>query len=380
MAKPTNLFEYLDGTLTSPLFLAGAGLASGEGFGGAMQGMKMGLGAQEARQKQQQQQQLTQTLNDPTAFQGVPPEIMRLAQATRDPSALNSFLQKKHDPMGGLNRQLAEAKLKNLQQGGEAPSNVREWKYFNSLSPEDQQKYLRMKRAEHWRDTGTEWVLPNAANPTERSASIPKDIIGRETQEKVGAAQGAFIAAYPKLQMAQQSLEEKNKLVSGYIQDARKLVKESNWATGLSGALAKNVPGTPAFRLNNLIKTIKGNIGFDTLQQMRAESPTGGALGQVAVQELEYLQGVLGSLEQAQNAKDIDTILENIDNFMARSAERRRQALAIDMERFGSGGQTGQAPGAGARSATNLGAPGGPPAQGTAPQRFKYNPQTGELE
>ena len=54
----------------------------------------------------------------------------------------------------------------------------------------------------------------------------------------------------------------------------------------------------------------KANIGFDRLQRMRDESPTGGALGQVAVKELDALQASLGSLDTSQSS---DQLLRNLE-------------------------------------------------------------------
>lgn len=71
--------------------------------------------------------------------------------------------------------------------------------------------------------------------------------------------------------------------------------------TGTIGAIARNIPGTGGFNLNKTVDAIKANIGFAELQAMREASPTGGALGQVAVQELSMLQSVLGSLDTAQS-------------------------------------------------------------------------------
>jgi len=71
--------------------------------------------------------------------------------------------------------------------------------------------------------------------------------------------------------------------------------------TGPVGAIARNIPGTGGYNLNKTIDAIKANIGFGELQAMREASPTGGALGQVAVQELNMLQSVLGSLDTAQS-------------------------------------------------------------------------------
>jgi hypothetical protein len=47
---------------------------------------------------------------------------------------------------------------------------------------------------------------------------------------------------------------------------------------------------------------------------MRDESPTGGALGQVAVQELEALQASLGSLNTSQSSDQLLRNLERLEN------------------------------------------------------------------
>jgi hypothetical protein len=72
-----GFFDGLEERITSPLFLAGAGLLSGEGFGGAMQGLQMGTGLQRQRQKQQAFQQLT----GPGGMAGIDPNVLKLAQA-----------------------------------------------------------------------------------------------------------------------------------------------------------------------------------------------------------------------------------------------------------------------------------------------------------
>ena len=80
--------------------------------------------------------------------------------------------------------------------------------------------------------------------------------------------------------------------------------------TGVTGEVASKIPGSMRRSAEGLVSTIKANIGFDRLSQMRAESPTGGALGNITEQELAYLQSVLGSINLDQNPK---TLLENLD-------------------------------------------------------------------
>lgn len=83
------------------------------------------------------------------------------------------------------------------------------------------------------------------------------------------------------------------------VDDVIREAKSNWWATGAPGAVASQVPGTPAFDMRLRVDTIKANIAFDALQRMRAASPTGGALGQVAVEELRQLQNSLAATSNA---------------------------------------------------------------------------------
>lgn len=94
------------------------------------------------------------------------------------------------------------------------------------------------------------------------------------------------------------------------VTDASALV--GGMTTGLVGKAQSYVPGTSAYNLNQRLLTVKANLGFDRLQQMRDASPTGGALGQVAVQELNALQSTIGSLEIGQSKEELKKNLDKI--------------------------------------------------------------------
>lgn len=85
---------------------------------------------------------------------------------------------------------------------------------------------------------------------------------------------------------------------------------------GVAGAL--NIPGTDGRNLEEALKTIKANLGFDRLQQMRDASKTGGALGQVAVKELEALQASIASLDRGQSPDTLRRNLEDIKFYYTR--------------------------------------------------------------
>lgn len=81
---------------------------------------------------------------------------------------------------------------------------------------------------------------------------------------------------------------------------------------GVVGLAQSKIPGTEAYDYNQLLDTIEANIAFEELTQMRAASPTGGALGQVSERELALLSRVKGSLgigqSKEQRKENIDAI------------------------------------------------------------------------
>ena len=111
--------------------------------------------------------------------------------------------------------------------------------------------------------------------------------------------------------------------------------------TGKAAELYMTAPdvltaNSPAQGLRANILTIQGIIGFERLQRMRAESETGGALGQVAVQELIALQGTLGNLNLLAPKEDILERLRDIKDIYNRNMNIiRDQYTPEDLARFG---------------------------------------------
>ena len=89
---------------------------------------------------------------------------------------------------------------------------------------------------------------------------------------------------------------------------------------GIGGAFMSTIPGSEAVDLQENLLTIKANIGFNELTQMRKDSPTGGALGQVSDMENKALQAARASLEQkqspAQLRKNLNIIKESYTRWM----------------------------------------------------------------
>lgn len=126
------------------------------------------------------------------------------------------------------------------------------------------------------------------------------------------------------------------KSVLDTVGDAKKLV---GFSTAGLGSWTASLPATDARDLAAKLETIKANLGFDRLQQMREASPTGGALGQVAVQELVALQSTVASLDQGQSPAQLRQSLDKVEQHYKRWLE------TVD---------TGGAPGVGAATEPSL--------------------------
>ena len=166
-----------------------------------------------------------------------------------------------------------------------------------------------------------------SAPPTGYRYNITDNADGSQTIEAVvidGTPQAQELEAQQKAVKAgrRNKIDKLMSVVNPAIDEAIRIAEDpENWATGKSGAfidlLGKAtggvaVAGTSRLALNEQLTTVKANIGFDKLQKMRDESPTGGALGQVAIQELYALQNSLAPLNPDQDSADLVRSLEAV--------------------------------------------------------------------
>lgn len=311
-------------------------------------------------------------------------EDQRYSQRTADQRAFTA-------EQNALNRQASAARANRPAQ---APSTVQEWQYFSSLGPEDQQRYLAMKRNPQFLNLGDQMLRPDVLNPGQTvdargvgvapetkitdgqiitapgvPGAVPAGFPGQGGQggqvPQVGMQQGGLA---PPQQQAQQPggpliqrlpptpeqvrkqaetqrlANEKLAIVNqkfDQIQDSL----ESAWlpTTGLvGGQLLSNFGGTSAGNIAADLDTIKSIIGFRELQAMRDASPTGGALGQVSEMENRLLQAQLGSLLQSQTEDQFRRNLAGARDALGRIinegiSEQEAMARLIEMGQRGQG-------------------------------------------
>lgn len=119
----------------------------------------------------------------------------------------------------------------------------------------------------------------------------PADVKMQEKNDKTAATDASKV--------------RKADLISQDIDRAVEMAKDY-WVipnTGV-GSVLSAIPGTKAHDLSRMLDGVKARIGFDSLQEMRDNSPTGGALGQVSEMENRLLQATFGSLEQSQSEEE----------------------------------------------------------------------------
>lgn len=184
-------------------------------------------------------------------------------------------------------------------------------------------------------------TLPSGGNaPSSSSANIPSPPPGLSPKAaqafqsgfatQAGKDAAKYKTAFPKAKSNLSSKVEQSSLVNDTIDQVADQANDNWWATGAPASVAMHIPGSGAYDMARNIETIKANIGFDKLQQMRDNSPTGGALGQVSEMENRLLQSTIANLDQSQSREQFLTNLQKVKDQYAKSTERLKQAYATD--------------------------------------------------
>jgi hypothetical protein len=309
----------------------GAGGAEVEGIGGAM--VSAAPNAQGGNSFMLRQGQ-------PSSF--MPPSVARApaAQAPSGPSAAAmKFLQDGIDPNITAPAPMRQPVVAAAPQPVAQPAQPAP----NALQQAQQEYQARMTAMTAPRPSKPNLGTDQEMGPDGRARYIP----GSE-----GEMKARDLADKAKLR--QRNAAENARSVIGFIDDA--IPNVNRLTAGLGAAAFSKLPGTSAKDLATKLDSIKANIGFDRLQQMRQESPTGGALGQVAVKELDFLQSVRGSLDNWQSreelTKNLGLVKKSYERFLMANAGfdpdtaegRKAFYQASEGQPIGSTGSTGSNP------------------------------------
>lgn len=149
----------------------------------------------------------------------------------------------------------------------------------------------------------------------------------------VGSEEGKGFANLGKLEASARTFNEKGSSVLAKIEEI--LPRVNNLTAGFGGTMLSAIPQTAARDLQRELDTVLANVGFDELQEMRNNSPTGGALGQVTEREIAFLQALKSNLQQDQSPEQLVKNLQQASAQIKQSMQRIQDAYEADLERFG---------------------------------------------
>lgn len=256
-----------------------------------------------------------------------------LQMLQENPQQLRQISQRAIDVNKRIQQTLPSAK-------GNNPAAVREFQFYQGLNPEQRNQFMGLKRAgftlgQQRFGPSTDMGSPEVTVPAEQTAR------GEATVTRATEQAKADVEVDKKDRLVRQEkrqfLPKATSRIRSGVQDAQRvsglidqiIPRVDSFTSGFA-SLSSAAPGTPAHDLAKDIETVKGNIGFSKLQQMREESPTGGALGQVSELELSLLNSVLGSLENSQSPDQLRRNLLRVQDQVIRTWENVKQAYIDD--------------------------------------------------
>jgi hypothetical protein len=204
--------------------------------------------------------------------------------------------------------------------GGEtdAPAPVREWEHYNTLSPEQQAAYLRMKRAVPYLNLGTEFAQPDPANPGQ-IAGAPIPINNEQAAFDKGYGGTAGEAAAKRIEQLPGALAKADNMlgtIDGILNDPA-LDASTGWLSWMQG-----IPGTDQYRFGQRALQLQGQAFLQAFESLK-----GG--GQITQIEGEKATQAIGRLSTAQSAEDYRAALEELKQIINAAKTRAMQGAGM---------------------------------------------------
>ena len=95
-------------------------------------------------------------------------------------------------------------------------------------------------------------------------------------------------------------------------------------ATGFGGELQSRIGGTTAANAKADLDRVKSAISLSAIAKMRAESKTGGAVGNMTEKEWPRFESIYGSLDQAQTS---DQVIKNLRELKGLTTETQESMI-----------------------------------------------------
>ena len=204
-------------------------------------------------------------------------------------------------------------KLMSSSSFGGQPASVKEWQYYSSLSKDDQNKYLNMKRQGFsFKDTGgaIEFINPQGEVVKDKSLektlspeNLPENVIKKEESKVLGKELGELKKQYPKIQS---EMKQKVTLIDDILGDP-------NLDDYLGGnALLPAYPGSAKSDFRAKLKMLKSQEFLTQFDKLRGTGQISNAEGDRAVSAGTIISDELSKEQLIAELKRLREVANNV--------------------------------------------------------------------
>lgn len=338
------LSDVLDG-FQNPMTLGGLSLLTG---GDMNSGIAAGTQLQRQAQQRKQQEAMQQGLLGMPNLSDSDRQILGNSPDLAN-SVLSDIYKQRFDPNAALDTEYRKAQIAKLRRDatgqGDTPANIREWQAFQAMTPEQQTRYLTMKRADKYLNDGTSYRLPNQLDPAgDPLAVVPINNAEKAAQTAAGKLQGPANFNFP---MVEHNANELVRLIDDALGDEY---------------------------LRNMIGPVSGRMMNITADANRVQSKMDQIGGKTFLQAYETLKGA-GQITEIEGTKAeaalnrLKTVTQGTQHWIDAANDFKREVLAIvAIKRQQAGG--GGAPSFRSMSAPQPQQPAAPAANGWSIKRL----------
>lgn len=221
------------------------------------------------------------------------------------------------------------------------PSAVREYQYFQKLSPADQQRYIAVKRAQQNVNVGDAVIQPDPINPGKTMGQFavgapPKTAIQDDrivTAPPVvptqrggqGVGQGG-VADLPLARKDRDLQESKVNVADNMLSQIDSILNDKNlpWGTGVSSVLNK-LPGTALYDFQQRVEQLRGQAFLQAFETLK-----GG--GQITQVEGDKATQAIGRLSTAQTTGGFKQALNELRSIVETARARAAGKAGMDVQ------------------------------------------------
>ena len=226
---------------------------------------------------------------------------------------------------------------------GETPSAIREWSVFSNLPPEDQRRYLQMKRADQVMNLGGTMAVRSPTGGigeqyqvTPKPEQMPEFRGAQATAEAAGKA-GVEIKTAPQIAGSVEAAKETAKNVAQAQTSLPQVIDQTKNAVGLLDEIKKHPAKSISIGAYGLVPAIPGTEQADFVSRLdqiqgqnflQAYNTLKGG-GQITEVEGRKATDAMSRLSRKLGQKDFDKAIDDLKSVLDAGMKRAAQKASI---------------------------------------------------